>query len=41
MEGEMQVVLNTLTEHDSQDAFKKMATVLEMVYTCRRGLLQG
>jgi hypothetical protein len=39
MEAELQVVLNTLTEHDFQDAFRKMAESLVMVHTCGRGLL--
>jgi predicted helicase len=41
IEEESQAVLNTLTEHDFQDAFKKMTEALGMVYTCRRGLLRG
>jgi hypothetical protein len=40
MEAEFQTVLNTLTEHDFQDAFKKMAEALGMDHTCERGLLQ-
>jgi hypothetical protein len=28
------VVLNTLTQHNFQDAFKKMAESLEMVHVC-------
>jgi predicted helicase len=31
-EAESQAVLNTLTKHDFQDAFKKMAEVLGMVF---------
>jgi predicted helicase len=40
MEAECQTVLNTLTEHDFQDAFKKIAEALGMVHTRERGLLQ-
>jgi predicted helicase len=40
IEAALQSMLNTLTEHDFQDAFKKMAEVLGMVHTCGRGLLQ-
>jgi inactivated superfamily I helicase len=41
-EAESQAVLNTLTEQDFQDAFKKMAEVLEMVHnTHGRRLLRG
>jgi hypothetical protein len=36
IEAESQAVLNTLTEHDFHDAFKKWQT-----HTCVRGLLQG
>jgi hypothetical protein len=39
--AESLVVLNTLTEHDLQDASKKMAEVLGMVHKHRRGLLRG
>jgi hypothetical protein len=33
MEAELQAVLNTFTEHDFQDAFKKIAEVLRIVHT--------
>jgi hypothetical protein len=36
---ESQAVLNTLTEHDFQNAFKKMAEMLGMVHTHGRGLI--
>jgi hypothetical protein len=39
IEAESQVVLNTLTEHNFQDAFKKMAQALGTVHMCRRRLL--
>jgi inactivated superfamily I helicase len=41
IEAESQAVLNTLAEHDLQDAFKKMAETLRMVYTRRRRQIQG
>jgi predicted helicase len=41
IEAELQAALNTLTEYDFQNAFKKMTEALEMVYTSRKGLLQG
>jgi hypothetical protein len=41
MEEESLAVLNTLTQHDFQDAFNKMAEALGMVHTCESGLLQG
>jgi hypothetical protein len=41
IEAESQAVLNTFTEQDFQDAFKKMVEELEMVHTCGRALLQG
>jgi hypothetical protein len=41
IKAESQAVLNTITEHDFQDAFKKMAEALGMVHTCGRGLPQG
>jgi hypothetical protein len=41
IEAKLQAVLNTPTEHDFQDALKKMAEVLGTVHTHRRGLLQG
>jgi predicted helicase len=39
MEAELQAVLNTLTEHDFHDAFKKMAEALGTVHMHGRGLL--
>jgi predicted helicase len=39
METELQAMLNTLAEHDFQDAFKKMAEALGTVCTCGRELL--
>jgi predicted secreted protein len=39
MEAESQVVMNTLPEHDFQDAFKKMAEVLGMVHMSRRACM--
>jgi predicted helicase len=41
MEAESQAVLNTLTEHDFQDAFKKMAETLGTVHTHGKGLIRG
>jgi hypothetical protein len=41
IEAELQTVLNTLTEHGFQDAFKNMAEVLGTVHTLGRGLLRG
>jgi hypothetical protein len=38
-EAESQTVLNTLTEHDFQDAFKQMAEALGTAHTRRMGLL--
>jgi hypothetical protein len=38
IEAELQALLNTLREHDIQDAFIKMAEALETVHMCRRGL---
>jgi predicted helicase len=35
IEAELQAVLVTLTEHGLEDAFKKMAEVLGMVYGWR------
>jgi hypothetical protein len=32
--AESHAVLNTLADHDFQDAFKKMAKVLKIVHTC-------
>jgi hypothetical protein len=40
IEKESQEMLNTFTEHDLQDAFKKMTELLEVVHMCARGLLQ-
>jgi hypothetical protein len=37
-EAELQVVLNTVTELDFQDVFKKMTEALGMVHMHRRGL---
>jgi hypothetical protein len=39
IEVELQTVLNTLTEHDFQDAFKKVAEALGKVHMHRRGLV--
>jgi hypothetical protein len=39
IEAELQAVLNTLTEHNFQDAFKEMAEALGKVHMCGRGLL--
>jgi hypothetical protein len=36
IEKESQAVLNTLTEHDLQDAFEKMAEVQGMVHTFQK-----
>jgi hypothetical protein len=41
IEAELQAVLNSFTEHDFQDAFKKMAEALGMVHRRRGGLLHG
>jgi hypothetical protein len=41
IESESQVVLNTFTEHDLQDAFKQMAEMLETVDKHGRGLHRG
>jgi hypothetical protein len=41
IEAVSQAVLNTLTEHDFQDAFKKMAEELGTVHTHGRGVLRG
>jgi hypothetical protein len=40
IEAESQAVLNTLTEHDFQGAFKKTAEVLVTVHTRGRELLR-
>jgi predicted helicase len=37
--AESQMVLNTLTEHDFQDAFKKNTEALGTVHTRGKGLL--
>jgi hypothetical protein len=37
IEAESQAVLNTLTEHDFQDAIKKMAEVLGLVHAYGKG----
>jgi hypothetical protein len=39
MKAELLVMLNTLTQHNFQDAFKKMAEALGTVHTHGRGLL--
>jgi hypothetical protein len=39
IEAELQAMLNTLTEHDFQDAFKKMAEALVIMHICGWGLL--
>jgi hypothetical protein len=41
IEAESQAVLNTPTEHDFQDALKKMAEVLETVHRSESLLLGG
>jgi hypothetical protein len=41
IEAESQAVLNTLTEHESQNALEKMAEALGTVHTRGRGLLRG
>jgi hypothetical protein len=41
IEAESQAALNTLTEHNFQDALKKMAETLGTVHTCRRELFRG
>jgi predicted helicase len=41
IKAESQVVLNTITEHDFQDAFKRMAEALGKMYTGGRGLIRG
>jgi hypothetical protein len=41
MEAGSQTVLNTLTEHDFQDTFKKLAEALATVRTPGRGILRG
>jgi hypothetical protein len=37
IKAELQALLNTQTEHDFQDAFKKMSEALGTVHTCGRG----
>jgi hypothetical protein len=39
-EAELQAMLNTVTEHDFQDVFKKMAEALGTVHTRGRRLLR-
>jgi hypothetical protein len=41
MEAELQAVLNSLTEHDFQDALKKMAEAPGTLHTSGRELLHG
>jgi predicted helicase len=41
IKAELQVMLNTLTEQDFQNAFKKMAEALGTVHTHGMGLLRG
>jgi predicted helicase len=41
IETETQAVLNTLTEHDFQNALKKMAEALGTAHTRERGQLRG
>jgi hypothetical protein len=41
IETELQEVVNSLTEHNFQDAFQKMAEALGTVHTLERGLLRG
>jgi hypothetical protein len=41
IKAELKVVLNSLTKHNFQDAFKKTAQVLGTVHTCGRELLHG
>jgi hypothetical protein len=41
IEAESHLVLNTLTGHDFQDAFKQMPETLGTLHTHGRGLLQG
>jgi hypothetical protein len=40
IDTESQAMLNTLTEHDFQDAFKEMAEALGKAHTRGKGLLQ-
>jgi hypothetical protein len=40
IEVESRSVLNTLTEHDFQDAFKKIAEAVGMAYTRGRGFFE-
>jgi hypothetical protein len=39
IEAKLQLLLNTLTGHNFQYAFKEMAEALGMVQTCRKGQL--
>jgi hypothetical protein len=41
IDAESQAVLNNLTDHDFQDAFKEMTVALVTVHKRGRGLLQG
>jgi hypothetical protein len=41
IEAESQAVLNTLIEHDFQDALKKIVQGLGTVHTRGRGILRG
>jgi hypothetical protein len=41
IEAESQAVLNILTEHNYQDAFKTVAEALGTLHTHGRGLLRG
>jgi hypothetical protein len=41
IEAEMQTVLNTITEHDFQDALKQMAEALRKKHMRGKGLLRG
>jgi hypothetical protein len=41
IQAESQTILDTLTEKDLQEAFKKMEATLGLVSTCGRELLRG
>jgi hypothetical protein len=41
IEAELQVVLNTLTEHDLQDAFKKLQKLYERCIHAERDHFEG
>jgi hypothetical protein len=41
IEEKSPVMLNTITEHDFHNAFKKIAEALDVVHTCGRGHLRG